>query len=184
MGRRRGSHLLLTALLLIPRIPIPNMSHSTSAFPRCAGGMWGNRPLRSTPAKLPSLRRKRIHWSRRSSHLSHPAPLTDPVCPHGRVALGKRSVSWILTEFKGSPVCFSELVTLQQTRNTATCILSLYTRVEGRAEQRRGFLKCGPGSKMLRLVSFRDVSAPCGQNNRNHRKDIQYCYTFISTRCT
>lgn len=41
------------------------------------------------PTKPPSLWRKRIHLSRPSSHLSHPALLTNPVCAHRHVALGR-----------------------------------------------------------------------------------------------
>lgn len=39
-----------------------------------------------SPHRPPPIRRNRIHLSR---HLSHPVPLTNPVCAHRRVSLGR-----------------------------------------------------------------------------------------------
>lgn len=86
-GRGGGGHICFWQPFSWFPHSIPNVSHSTSVFPHCTGGMWGTNPLQSTPLN-PSLWRKRIHLSRPSSHLSHPALLTNPVCAHRHVAFG------------------------------------------------------------------------------------------------
>lgn len=158
--RRRGGHICFWQLLSSSPSFHPKHVSLHLCLPSVHWWDVGQPSPAVNPTKPSPLWRKRIHLSRPSSHLSHPALLTNPVCARRHVVLG-RGLSEYGQNAKGHvhvsvhlPHSTVNMGCSNMCVWMASLLCRLVTQYKRRGTEFCCFMSCENESKLLNLISI------------------------------